>query len=171
MLPPSDKSNFMATIAWVIVVLFIFSENPTVLTTHSRLLVFFTITAFWYGLSLYMRRQAFKNNDGKIYNESLRYFDKVWLYWYTVLAFTIFLIPATFITILALIYVFTKTVSVELPTIFTTLLWMIFFAFESTYSQGKIFTKFRVTELNLFVVFGVILDIAGLVFSVIEITS
>lgn len=171
MLPSSEKSNVMATISWIIVGGFLLSEEPSILIAHSRLLVFFTIISFWYGLSLYIRRQKYKSQDGKTYYEALRYLGSVWFHWNTVLAFGIFLIPTTFLTILGIFYAITGALSKELSMLITINLWIVFFTFESTHSQGKIFSTFYLSELNWFVVSGIFLDVAGLIFSIIEIAS
>jgi hypothetical protein len=55
--------------------------------------------------------------------------------------------------------------NVELSLVIVTVLWMAFFLIESSYSQGELLSSFDFSNLNLFVVSGIVLDLVGIALS------
>ncbi len=169
--PISERNLALAGIPWTLSIIIAIFWAGGLVNTHRaesalpqyfRLIIFLTIVVFWYWFSLYVRQRI----DGQWVPFLSKY--RGWL-WDIIVTFQIFLLPTTFLSIYGIIFALTGIFIFEWALIINTILWMFFFLVESAGSQGDFFSNFNFSQLNWFTVVGIVLDIVGIVFSVIDI--
>lgn len=139
---------------------------PHVVVPNARPLVFFVIILFFYGLSLVFRKGEFSIHRGRqLYG--LRYGLSVY-HREDVISFQWMFMPITFTSMIGIVYATLGYVDLWISFNLVFILWYCFFLLDSAHSQGELFSRFEISQVNPFSVFQILLDIVGIVLSFIS---
>ncbi len=136
-------------------------------TNTTRVLVLFVIITFWYWFSLYLRRERHESSRSDWVWYWVEYLGWYWE-WGKIVTAEILLMPLSYLTVAGLSYVFTGSPSFEVSVIISCILWIAFYAGETGYYHLEDFISFDISDIPWFVFVSIILDVTGIIFSLIS---